>query len=427
MVNFSQSQKAAVLIFLGLLAGLFLVACGSEPTAPVPSTPATNAASTSPAAPGPGLTAASTPANAPTVTAVSATATVVTTSAATPTSATTANAATTSSATNTNAATTRVTNPTAAPIAPTAGPVSPVATPLPATPTPAPAANLPPRYIEALRNRTYNGGEIKLDRLYEQNNAYTAHLIYYQSDGLRISGLMMVPNGPAGKKYPVALVNHGYFDPPEYDSGWDTVRELRYFARNGYITIASDYRNYARSDKGDNDREPGYTVDILNLIEAAKRLPQADPAKITLMGHSMGGEITLNALVVSKDVRVAALFGTMSADAADNFYARIKWRGDTPEKRIYGDPAQQPETYRQMSPLTYFGDVKAPVIIHVGSNDTTTPPLWSQKAFEALQKVGKPSEFFTYPGQGHSLNGAAFDSAMARTLAFFNKALGPGN
>ena len=314
--------------------------------------------------------------------------------------------------------------PTATALAPTFTP-PPSPTSIPPTATPKPAA-LPPRYIEALRARQYNGGKIQLDRLYEKTAAYTANLIYYTSDGLRISGLMMVPNGPKDQKFPVALINHGYFNPPEYDSGWDTLRELRFFAQNGFITIASDYRNYARSDKGDNDREPGYIIDILNLLEAAKSLPQADPARLTIMGHSMGGEITLNALVVSKDIKVAALFGSMSADAADNFYARQKWQGvvDTAEKKIYGDPAAQPETYRQMSPLTFFPDITAPVIIHVGTNDTTTPPALSEKIFKALQGLNKPSEFYTYGGEGHSLNGAAFNSAMARTLAFFNKALG---
>jgi dipeptidyl aminopeptidase/acylaminoacyl peptidase len=324
---------------------------------------------------------------------------------------------------------------TIAPATTTAGAVSPTALPPTQTPQASPAAvlptatvppaNLPPRYIQALRNRTFSSEDIQIDRLYEKTAAYTANLIYYKSDGLRISGLMMIPNGSKDQKFPVALINHGYFDPPEYNSGWDTLRELRFFAQNGYITIASDYRNYARSDKGDNDREPGYTIDILNLIAAAKRLPQADPSKITLMGHSMGGEIVLNSLVISKEVKVAALFGSMSADAADNFYARLKWRGgETAEKRIYGDAAQNPETYRQMSPLTFFPDITAPVIIHVGLNDTITPPEWSEKIYKGLQTLRKPSEYYTYPGQGHSLNGDAFNSAMNRTLGFFNKALG---
>jgi dipeptidyl aminopeptidase/acylaminoacyl peptidase len=226
----------------------------------------------------------------------------------------------------------------------------------------------------------------------------------------------------------VALVNHGHFatTPGAYDSGWDTLRELMFFARNGYITIASDYRNYARSDKGDNDREPGYVIDILNLIEAVKKMPQADPNQITIMGHSMGGEITLTAMVVNKDIKVAGLFGTMSPDEVDDYNARLKWSGGPNQNwnAVYGTPDSNPEAYRLMSPLTYFNDVKVPAIIHVGTNDTTTPPAWSVKTRDAMVAAGKKAELYTYPGQGHSLNGAAFDQAMQRTLAFFNAALG---
>jgi len=313
-------------------------------------------------------------------------------------------------------------------------PPAQTATAVPATATPAPIATatkpapLLPRYIEALRNRTYNGGEIKLDKLYSRTEAYTANLIYYQSDGLKISGLMFVPNGPAGKKYPVALINHGYFNPTpaDYDSGWDTLRELIYFARNGYITIASDYRNYARSDKGDNEREPGYVVDILNLIEAVKKFPQADPNQLTIMGHSMGGEITLTAMVVSPDIKVAGLFGTMSPDTVDNYNARLVWQGGKSARWVetYGTPQDNPQAYRQMSPLTYFKDVKVPTIIHIGNNDTTTPPAWSVKTRDALVAAGKKAELYTYPGQGHSLNSPAFEQAMQRTLSFFNAGLG---
>ncbi|HEX2913857.1 MAG TPA: alpha/beta fold hydrolase [Chloroflexia bacterium] len=411
MAAYNINSRVLKLILSFLVLSLALAACSDNPTASNPATtPAVNGAST----------ANTTVANS-TVTGGAGATSAITTSAITTT------AGATAAATTNPPGTTAAAVPSNTPVPPTATALPPTTTAPTATPaptvTPKPA-NLPPRSIEAMRARTYDGGEIKLDRLYEQTSAYTAHLIYYQSDGLRISGLMMVPNGPKDQKYPVALVNHGYFNPPEYDSGWDTIRELRYFARNGYITIASDYRNYARSDKGDNDRTPGYTDDILNLIEAVKKFPQADPSKITIMGHSMGGEITLNALVVSKDIKVAALFGSMSADAADNYYARIKWRGgDTPEKAIYGDPAQNAETYRLMSPLTYFQDITAPVIIHSGTNDTTTPPAWSEKIYKALQSLNKTTEFYSYKGEGHSLNGAAFDTAMARTLAFFNKAL----
>ena len=369
---------------------LLLAACGTEPSATTQSPPATATIAPATAAP---TVSGQTPTVAPATTAPEAPVTIAIATAP----------------------------PT---LAPTTVP-APTATIAPQPTATVNSASLPPRYIEAMRARSYDGGEIVRDRLYEQNAAYTGYTIFYKSDSLRISGLMMTPNGAKDAKYPVALINHGYFAPADYDTAWDTLREDRYFARNGYITIASDYRNYARSDKGDNDRAPGYSNDILNLIEAVKKLPNADPTRITIMGHSMGGEITLNALVVSKDIKAAALFGSMSADATDNYYARIGWRGgDTAEKAIYGDPKDNADAYKRMSPLTYFADITAPVIIHSGDKDNVTPPAWSLKLFNALQGAKKTTEFYTYSGEGHSLNGAAFDSAMTRTLAFFNKAIG---
>lgn len=282
-----------------------------------------------------------------------------------------------------------------------------------------------PRYIAAMRATKYSSQGIQLGALYEQTGQYKANLISYESDGLKISGLMYVPagNGP----FPLALVNHGYFDPSNYGPGWDTLRELRFFAANGYVTIASDYRNYGSSSKGDNTIQPGYTHDILNLIEAAKQTSYIDKNKITIMGHSMGGEITLDVLVVSRDIKVAALFGSMSASSEDNYYARrdLYHSQDTGQfAAYYGTPATNPDSYIKQSPLTYFKDINVPVEVNIGTNDTTTPPIWSQKIYDALKAAGKTTEFYTYPGEGHSLNGAAFNLAMQRTLAFFNKAIG---
>ncbi len=276
-----------------------------------------------------------------------------------------------------------------------------------------------------MRAKKYSSQGIQLGALYEQTGQYKANLISYESDGLKISGLMYVPagNGP----FPLALVNHGYFDPSNYGPGWDTLRELRFFAANGYVTIASDYRNYGSSSKGDNTIQPGYTSDILNLIEAAKQTPYIDKNKITIMGHSMGGEITLDVLVVSKDIKVAALFGSMSASSEDNYYARrdLYHSQDTGQfAAYYGTPATNPDSYIKQSPLTYFKDVNVPVEVNIGTNDTTTPPIWSQKIYAALKADGKTTEFYSYPGEGHSLNGAAFNLAMQRTLTFFNKAIG---
>ncbi len=401
--------QAILAVLLVSLAGL--TACSdNSPASPPPTTaqalPATTAANQL-------TTAASTilavqPTAPAPITAIPAITTPVTT-ASNPTSA----ALTTAAPTATTALPTQAPATTTAP-APTAAPI-----------TTAAADTSKLGYIETMRARTYGSGPIRLGQLYEQNSRYKANLITYDSDGLTISGLMFVPAGQG--PFPLALINHGHFAFNNYGPGWDTLRELRYFAANGYVTIASDYRNYGSSSKGDYTIAPGYTNDILNLIEAAKQADYIDKTRITMMGHSMGSEITQQVLVVSKDVKVAALFGAMSADSADNFYARRdRWHSETIKEAVsyYGTPDQNPDVYKKLSPLTYFKDVSVPVQIHIGSNDTTCPPEWSTKIYNALKAAGKTTEIYSYPGEGHSLNGVAFDQAMQRTLNFFDKAIG---
>lgn len=415
MQHHIKKAKFGLILIIITLTGILLAACDSSSTSSTaqPTTNTTTAAtittSTTPitvsgAAPSTATTIATTQPTTNTTTNTTATATATTVAGGT-----TSDTATTATATTTAPATTGSQTRAATTVA-----VTPVAV----------TDTSKPRYIAAMRSRTYSSGPIEIGRLYEQNSQYKANLITYQSDGLTISGLIFVPIGKG--PFPLALVNHGYFDPSNYGPGWDTLRELRYFASNGYVTIASDYRNYGSSSKGDNTIQPGYTDDILNLIEAAKKTSYIDKNKITIMGHSMGGEITLDILVVSKDIKVAALFGTMSADAADNYYARFRWGSkDTGQyAAYYGTPDKNPDNYKKLSPLTYFNDILVPVEINSGTNDTTTPPAWSQKVYNALKTDGKETVLYNYPGEGHSLNGAAFNLAMQRTLVFFNHAIG---
>ena len=200
-------------------------------------------------------------------------------------------------------------------------------------------------------------------------------------------------------------------------------------ASNGYVAVAPDYRNYAGSDDGDHLFVPGYVYDVRNLLVALKELPEVDGARIGIMGHSMGGGITLQSLVSGADIKVAALFGTVSANEAENWDARVNRWGGGPEAGAlaerYGTPAEAPEIYARMSPASYWDAVTAPVIIHHGDADNVTPIQWAYDVEAGLRAAGKPVELYVYPGAGHSLNGADFDLAMARTLAFFDAVLRP--
>lgn len=76
-----------------------------------------------------------------------------------------------------------------------------------------------------------------------------------------------------------------------------------------------------------------------------------------------------------------------------------------------------------MSPINYFQYVMAPVSIHQGSADTTTPPRWAQAIRDRLLEEKKTVEYFEYRGQGHAFAGQGWDLFNQRVVQFFDRYL----
>jgi dienelactone hydrolase len=123
---------------------------------------------------------------------------------------------------------------------------------------------------------------------------------------------------PAGEgPFPVIIMNHGFFARSVYHSGDGTDRASPYLAEHGYITLASDYRSWGKSDVGPSFFYSGLVIDVINLINAIPSIPQADPKRIGIWGHSMGGGVTMKVLAVDSRVKAAVLYSPVSADDAD--------------------------------------------------------------------------------------------------------------
>ena len=274
--------------------------------------------------------------------------------------------------------------------------------------------------IENIRIKEFKPEEPEIIKTIEDNKIYKSYLIAYRSEGLRITGLMNVPEGKG--PFPVIFLNHGHYQFDKYRTGDGTREAADLFARNGYVAVSPDYRNYGGSDKGSELFFTGYVYDLINLIESVKRLEYVDKNRIGLRGHSMGAAIVLKTIVIRDDIKAAAVFGSMSPDDIENYNTLIKWgvpMGKTVRKD-FGTPKNNPELYYKMSPINYFKDISAAVLIHAGGQDEITPPNWSIKLKDALLKEGKAAEYHFYPEQGHIFKGKAWDEAMERTLAFFD-------
>ena len=205
------------------------------------------------------------------------------------------------------------------------------------------------RYMDSIWHRPQDGGDFTITSSRGlQGGNVEAFVVSYRSYNLKITGLMCMPVGQGNGPWPVLLINHGHFAFNAYDTGYDTLREDLFFASNGYVTIASDYRNYAGSDKGEYQLEPGYTYDVRNLLDAIRFVAPVDAHRVGMMGHSMGGGITQEVLVNTQgQIKAATLYGSVSGDEVDNYTARHTfWRGQASPsdsaRRGHGDGAVRP-------------------------------------------------------------------------------------
>jgi dienelactone hydrolase len=276
--------------------------------------------------------------------------------------------------------------------APTSTPMPSVtATPVP-TPTPDPVAGL---IIPDLRARQYGDGAIEIGELYRRGPGYSTYRISYPVDGLRLTGLLHVPDGDG--PFPLIIANRGTIARDIYQPGMDSRAFADFMVRNGFLIVAPDFRGYAGGDDGPNPFYTGFYADVLGLIPLAQQLPMARPGKLGMWGHSRGASVTIAALTVSDQIAAAVVYAPAPADLAEDYARRRRQSGGNPGSGTWPfPPDQNPDAYRRISPINYFDAVGAPVLLHHGTADTTVNFSASVAIRDALRAVGKDVTLYLY-------------------------------
>lgn len=288
-----------------------------------------------------------------------------------------------------------------------------------------------PVSLLAMMEKEYDGRELKLGDVLENNSSYTRHFITYKSGELTISGIMNIPKKttPEGG-FPVLFLNHGYIATSVYTNGRGLRREQDYLARQGFAVLHSDYRNHAQSDK-DPDTETnlrlGYIEDVINAVLAVQNsdIPTLSKEKFGMLGHSMGGGIAQAVMVVKPElVDAIVLYAPVSSDVVDSFNRWTARRSEIVEKleAEYGLPEQNPEFWTNNSPRTFFDRVNTPVMIFHGTADQSCDIEWSRQTRDLLQQAGKDVELVEYPTEPHEF-ALVHTDFMRKSSNFFKEQL----
>jgi dipeptidyl aminopeptidase/acylaminoacyl peptidase len=302
-----------------------------------------------------------------------------------------------------------------------------------------PSAPNSPLNIAYMRSQGYPGSDIKIIQTLSPGSNYSRYIASFTSDGLKEYAYLTVPKAQKPSNgFPVIIFNHGYQTPELYTPEGNYIAYMDAIARAGYIIFKPDYRGNGKSEgaPGSTYYSANYTVDDLNAIASIKKFPNANPNKIGIWGHSMGGNITLRVSEISPDIKAAVIWGGTVGDYNDiiyNWQDKVSYKPTAEDLYLRnlglsemlaanGTPTQDLTFWNSIDPTFNLNYITAPFQIHVGLADEQVPPAFSLNLYNELKSQGKYAEYYGYPGSNHDIN-QGFSLAMQRTIAFFNKYL----
>jgi dipeptidyl aminopeptidase/acylaminoacyl peptidase len=253
--------------------------------------------------------------------------------------------------------------------------------------------------------------------------ARTERFTARSADGTMIDGfLTRPPDAPAGTKLPTILRIHGG-PVSQYSAAFEL--EWQMLAAHGYAVVAAnprgssgrgrDFSHAIWADWGNKDYE-----DVMAAVDHVVASGVADPERLGVGGWSYGGILTN--YVITKTTRFkAAISGASEVNYLANYghdhYLR-EWEAEL------GLPWERTDLWISLSPFFKAPKVKTPTLVLCGQDDWNVPLINSEQLYQALRRLGVPTELVIYPGQGHGIVRPSYQKdRYERYLAWYDRYL----
>ena len=239
----------------------------------------------------------------------------------------------------------------------------------------------------------------------------------FSVDGLIQYTLILQPEvGMPEAGWPVIIFNHGFHPEPfmngrrsedgANDRPGDYYREIpQALARQGFLVVAPDYRGHNDSEGAEftlQESSPHwYARDVLAVIAALERTDRANMEHLFMLGHSMGGHVTLIA---------AAVLG-------DRLQGSSIWSVSLPSAATKGLLQGELDLTSQLQ----LGEISGPVNIHHAKDDPTTVFEGSAALARRLEWLGKTNKLYQYLSENHLFTDDNLQRAIKRDIELFRR------
>ncbi len=234
-------------------------------------------------------------------------------------------------------------------------------------------------------------------RLAAAAHAGRCERVMYRSSGLRVAGYVLRPAAPG--PHPVLIwLRGGNRDYGKVEQV--TLLNLQWLADAGFVVIAPQYRG-ADGGEGRDEFGGADVEDVMALLPLARSIPDADVARLYLLGGSRGAMQGAIAMRQGLPVRAAAFRGglfDLPAVLAARKDLENGWKEMMPDFA-----ADREGALRRRSAVLWAGEMRAPVLLVHGREDWRSPVDGATQFDTQLAKVGADRKLVIYERDEHQL------------------------
>lgn len=232
----------------------------------------------------------------------------------------------------------------------------------------------------------------------------TTDFIFEARDGLKITGLLTMPNVSGDEQAPLIVMPHGGPHGPYDRWGWNM--EAQFLASRGYAVVQVNFRGsgmHGADFEKAGFREWGRKIQF-DIIDGARYVIANNPIdedRVGIMGASFGGYSALQSAILEPDFFKASI-GVVGVYDFKLMYTNGDIRGRRSgrkylEKALGRDKAQ----FQEYSPLARAHELKAPVLLIQGEKDDRAPVIHADKLAERLEELNHEFQYLIMPNEGH--------------------------